>query len=124
MDTRRALSAGFNQRVYALVRLVPAGHVTTYGDLAGLLGSRRVARHVGFALAALQDATVPEGPVPWHRVINSQGRISFKGDPIRSGEQRQRLEAEGVVFDASERVPLATVRWSFPDIDLLAILVE
>jgi methylated-DNA-protein-cysteine methyltransferase-like protein len=113
METERVLQPGFNARVYALVRLVPPGHVTTYGDIAGLLGSRRVARQVGYALAALTD---PE--VPWHRVINAQGRVSFKGDPVRSGEQRSRLEAEGVVFDAGERVDLAAVRWTFPGLEL------
>ncbi|MCB9547574.1 MAG: MGMT family protein [Myxococcales bacterium] len=111
----KALQPGFNSRVYALVEQVPAGRVTTYGDVAGLLGSRRVARHVGFALAALPDPTVP-----WHRVINAQGRISFRGDPARSGEQRARLEAEGVVFDAHERVDLRRYRWDFPGVTLSA----
>ncbi len=113
MDTERVLQPGFNARVYALVCRVPAGRVTTYGDIAGLLGSRRVARQVGYGLAALTDPAVP-----WHRVINAQGRISFKGDPVRSAEQRSRLEAEGVTFDAAERVDLAAVRWDFPDLVL------
>lgn len=113
MDADRVLRPGFNERVYALVRQVPAGWVTTYGDLAGLLGSRRVARQVGYALAALADPAVP-----WHRVINAQGRVSFKGDPLRAREQRSRLEAEGVVFDAGERVDLAAVRWTFPELEL------
>ncbi|MEZ4466444.1 MAG: MGMT family protein [bacterium] len=109
----RALYPGFNSRVYAVVSLVPPGRVTTYGDVAGLLGSRRVARHVGYALAALADPSVP-----WHRVINAEGRISFRGDPIRSGEQRARLEAEGVAFDARDRVDVKALRWDFPGLEL------
>ncbi|OGQ13901.1 MAG: hypothetical protein A2138_02155 [Deltaproteobacteria bacterium RBG_16_71_12] len=98
----RVIGPGFNAQVYAKVREVPAGRVTTYGDVAGALGSRRVARQVGFALAALDLATVP--PVPWHRVINGQGRLSYRGDVGRGSEQELRLVAEGVRFDDQGRV--------------------
>lgn len=108
----RVVSPGFNARVHAVVRLVPPGFVTTYGQVATLLGSPRVARHVGFALAALLN---PEEPVPWHRVINSQGRISHRGDVLRAQHQRELLEREGVVFDARERVDLSRFRYTFPD---------
>lgn len=110
----RVVGPGFNARVYAVVRHVPAGRVTTYGDVATVLGSPRVARHVGFALAALVSGRV-EDPVPWHRVINAQGRISFKGDPIRSNHQRALLEGEGVTFDDRDRVELKRLRYVFPD---------
>ncbi len=104
---RRVVTPGFNSRVYAVVARVPAGCVTTYGDVATLLGSPRVARHVGFALAALQD----DG-TPWHRVINSRGRISFRGDSVRGALQEQLLVAEGIVFEPSGRVrDFAKVRW-------------
>lgn len=113
MTTSKIIGPGFNSSVYDLVRQVPAGRVTTYGDIAGFLGSRRVARHVGFALAALTDPAVP-----WHRVINAQGRISFKGDTARGIEQRLLLESEGVVFNPSGRVDLAALRWQFPNTPL------
>jgi methylated-DNA-protein-cysteine methyltransferase-like protein len=83
------------------VKKVPKGKVTTYGDVAGALGSRRVARQVGFALAAL---TPKDGTVPWQRVTNSTGRISFRGDLVRADEQRRLLEKEGVRFDDAGRV--------------------
>ncbi len=98
----RVIGPGFNARVYDKVREVPAGRVTTYGDVAGALGSRRVARQVGFALAALDQATSP--PVPWHRVINGQGRISYRGDVGRGSEQELRLAAEGIRLDERGRV--------------------
>lgn len=107
-DDPRVVRPGFHARVYATVRQVPAGHVTTYGDVAAALGSPRVARHVGWALAALT-----EGDVPWHRVINATGRISARGDLVRAAEQRRRLEDEGVVFDDRGRVDLRRLRWHF-----------
>ncbi|MEX1368285.1 MAG: MGMT family protein [Nannocystaceae bacterium] len=108
----RVVGPGFNARVYAVVRQVPAGFVTTYGQVATLLGSPRVARHVGFALAALLRT---DEPVPWHRVINAQGRISHRGDLHRAQQQRELLEREGVVFDPRERVDLKRFRYGFPD---------
>ncbi len=102
----RVVTGGFHQRVYDVVRSVPAGSVTTYGDVAAALGSPRVARHVGWALAALRD-----GDVPWHRVINSKGRISLRGATGRGELQRARLEAEGVEFSPTGRVDLRRFRW-------------
>lgn len=98
----RIIGPGFHAQVYAKVREVPPGRVTTYGDVAGALGSRRVARQVGFALAALDLGVVP--PVPWHRVINGQGRISYRGEVGRGSEQELRLAAEGIRFDDQGRV--------------------
>lgn len=109
----RAVSPGWNARVYAVVRQCPAGFVTTYGQVATLLGSPRVARHVGFALAALAVADVDE-PVPWHRVINSQGRISHRGDVRRATQQQRMLEREGVAFDARGRVDLRRFLYTYP----------
>lgn len=103
----RVVSPGFHARVYAVVRQVPAGFVTTYGQVATLLGSPRVARHVGFALAALSP---DHEPVPWHRVINSQGRISHRDD----ADQQRMLEDEGVSFDERGRVDLRRFLYTFP----------
>jgi methylated-DNA-protein-cysteine methyltransferase-like protein len=104
----RVVTSGFHARVYAVVREVPAGRVTTYGQVATLLGSPRVARHVGWALAQCMNA---DEPVPWHRVINSRGAISHRGDTIRAEEQRLRLEAEGISFDERGRVDLTRFGW-------------
>jgi methylated-DNA-protein-cysteine methyltransferase-like protein len=111
----RVLRPGFNQRVYALVRQVPLGALTTYGDIAKTLGAVQVARHVGNALAALRDADHAgrEGPVPWQRVVNSRGRISFPVGSEAFERQRLALEAEGVHVEADGRVPLTPRRFSF-----------
>jgi methylated-DNA-protein-cysteine methyltransferase related protein len=113
VERPRVVRPGFHERVYTVVRLVPDGFVVTYGDVATVLGSPRVARHVGWALAALRDEEVP-----WHRVINAKGRISGRGDTVRALEQRHRLEAEGIAFDDSGRLDLGRLRWRFAVDDL------
>lgn len=115
VDDYRVLRPGFNQRVYALVRQVPPGALTTYGDIAKTLGAVQVARHVGNALAALREAdhASGEGPVPWQRVVNSRGSISFPVGSERFERQRAALEAEGVSVEPDGRVPLRARRFSF-----------
>ncbi len=104
----------WNPRVWAVTSLVPPGAVTTYGDVGSVLGSPRFARQVGWALAALGPA---ETDVPWHRVINAQGRISHRGDIARATEQLARLEAEGVLFSDAGTCDLAGLRWDYPRLD-------
>ncbi|MCB0210122.1 MAG: MGMT family protein [Anaerolineae bacterium] len=100
------------ERVYIVVRHIPAGKVATYGQVAQLVDGC-TARMVGYALAALG----PNRNVPWQRVINSQGKISPRSGGIGSALQRQILEAEGVVFDAKGRVDLKKFGWNSPEIE-------
>ena len=98
-------------RIYAVVRRVPAGRVTTYGAVARIAGLPGRARQVGYALAALRDGT----SVPWHRVVNAQGKLSLVRAGSPSGiTQRLRLAREGVRVDAGDRVSLARYGWK-PD---------
>ena len=102
----------FHAEVWDLVRAIPAGRVSTYGRIAALAtppegmdpAAYRAfgARWVGGAMAHCPD------DVPWWRVINAQGRISPRDS---AAEQRRRLEAEGVVFDARDRIDLARHGW-------------
>lgn len=80
--------------VWQVVADIPAGHVLTYGEVARLSGNPRYARRVGQAMrwAPRQLA------LPWHRVINAQGKISFPPDSSAHREQKRRLEDEGVEF--------------------------
>ncbi len=95
-------------RIYALVRLIPAGRVASYGQIARIVGCG--ARMAGYAMAA-----VPAGSdVPWHRVVNSQGRISERKGGGGTAEQQRLLEAEGVRFDPLGRVDFGAVRWPGP----------
>ncbi len=80
--------------VWKVVQDIPAGHVLTYGEVARLSGAPRFARRVGQAMRwAPRDLDLP-----WHRVINAQGKISFPKDSNAYREQKRRLEAEGVVL--------------------------
>ena len=107
--TRGTGGTGTRERIYAAVRRIPAGRVATYGQVAALAGLPGHARQVGYALAALPAGST----VPWHRVINAQGRISLRRDGPGAGvPQRLRLEREGVAFDAAGRVPLARFGWA------------
>jgi methylated-DNA-protein-cysteine methyltransferase-like protein len=96
------------QAICNVVRLIPAGAVATYGQVARLAGMPGRARQVGYALSALPGGSV----IPWHRVVNARGRISPRSDGCPADEiQRLRLEAEGVHFDGSDRIPLGQYQW-------------
>ena len=98
---------GAYRKIYAVVRRIPCGRVATYGQIATLAGLSGQARQVGYALHALADGN----ELPWHRVINAQGRVSPRSAPGWDDVQRQFLEAEGVSFDGSGRTLLARYRW-------------
>ncbi|MGH0038452.1 MAG: MGMT family protein [Myxococcota bacterium] len=95
------------QRIYDVVRRIPAGRVATYGQVAELAGLGGHARQVGYALHSLRG----DLDVPWQRVINARGEISARGEPTGEQIQRQMLEAEGVGFDTRGRVDLAAHGW-------------
>ncbi|MEE8525066.1 MAG: MGMT family protein [Thermoanaerobaculia bacterium] len=97
---------GNYERIYAVVREIPEGRVATYGQVAVLAGLPGHARQVGYALHALKDDAVP-----WHRVINAQGRVSPRSEPGYDGYQRHLLEEEGVVFKLGGAVDLKRYRW-------------
>lgn len=98
--------AGYNERVFEIVRRIPAGRVMTYGQLAEILGENYTARTVGFAMHAAVES------VPWHRVINAQGACSTGRVVLPANKQQRLLEAEGVEFDARERCDLGRYRWT------------
>ena len=80
--------------VWQVVQGIPRGHVLTYGEVARLAGMSRAARRVSQAMRR-----APRGvKLPWHRVVNAQGKISFPEDSSGYQEQKDRLEAEGVVL--------------------------
>jgi methylated-DNA-protein-cysteine methyltransferase-like protein len=105
---RAARGDSSRDRIYAQVRRVPRGKVATYGQIARLAGLEGQARQVGYAMAAVPSSSA----VPWHRVINAQGRVSMRSEgPGGSIIQQQLLEREGIVFDAGGRVALSRFGW-------------
>ena len=95
---------------------IPAGRLATYGQIAELIGAFGCARQVGWALRRLP---LPSA-VPWHRMVNAQGRISMS--PGREGSdwmQIALLRAEGIPVDAGGRLPLRRYLWNpeLPSVD-------
>ena len=91
--------------VYQLVKKIPRGRVTTYGDIARALRTRGGARAVGHAMAAC-----PSGHgIPWHRVVGAGGRLLI-AEP-HAGLQRKLLESEGVSM-TERRVNMKIHHWS------------
>jgi methylated-DNA-protein-cysteine methyltransferase-like protein len=82
------------KNVWKVVSEIPPGHVLTYGEVARLSGMPRYARRVGQAMRWAPRKLA----LPWHRVINAQGRISFPEDSRGFRRQKELLEGEGVVF--------------------------
>ena len=93
--------------IYAVVRRIPRGRVSTYGQIADLAGIPRQPRRVGYALSALKE----NSNVPWHRVINAKGEISARSGSGNESVQRRLLENEGVRFSPEGRVDLSRFRW-------------
>lgn len=97
------------KKIYDAVKLIPAGRVTTYGQIGKYIGCS--AKYVGYALSSLNRSDVP-----WHRVINSKGRISIKN--IEGYYlQRQLLEQEGIIFKEDNSVDLEQYIYKFDNID-------
>lgn len=80
--------------VWQVVRGIPRGHVLTYGEVARLAGMSRAARMVSQAMRRAPRSQ----KLPWHRVINAQGKISIPQDSPYHQRQKELLESEGVVF--------------------------
>ncbi|MBB1486408.1 MGMT family protein [Oceanospirillum sediminis] len=85
------------EQLWLLLSQIPEGRFTTYGRLAAMLPGVH-ARQVARILSQLPEGT----QLPWHRVVNSQFKVSdFHG----SGEQSERLRTEGLLVSASGRLP-------------------
>lgn len=104
----------FFDDVYAVVRLVPAGRVTTYGAIAKYLGSARSSRMVGWALNG-SHSVVPK--VPAHRVVNRNGILSGKHHFETFTTMCDSLKAEGVLVDDDVVVDFKNILWD-PSLEL------
>lgn len=100
---------GYREKVYQLVRQIPAGKVMTYGQIAIMLGEGYTARTVGYVMHGADTENVP-----WQRVINSQGKCSTGRLTIPMNLQQEMLEAEGIEFNGNGRCNLGVFQW-FPE---------
>ena len=96
------------ERIWQVVHSIPPGKVTSYGRVAALAGLPRAARLVGRVLSQLPK----DSKLPWHRVINASGRITFPEGSAAWKRQRTRLLGEGVVVRGS-RVDIKTCGWEW-----------
>ncbi|MCX6133705.1 MAG: methylated-DNA--[protein]-cysteine S-methyltransferase [Ignavibacteriales bacterium] len=103
---KQRMRLGTYELIWETVRHVPKGKVATYGQIASEAGFPRQPRLVGYALHALP----PRSGVPWHRVINAKGRVSFPKDNAAYKKQRRLLKAEGIVF-RGEAVDMERYGW-------------
>ena len=97
----------FNDKVFQVVAQVPAGFVTTYGDIARAIGEPRKARFVGFAMHAAPGPDV----LPCHRVVFKDGQICEAYVFGGAGVQRDLLVSEGVKFVDETHVDMGACRW-------------
>jgi len=92
--------------IYTIIANIPAGFVASYGQVATLAGYPQNSRLVGRLLKQMPDDSV----IPWHRVVNSQGKKSFPAGSDKYQEQRQKLLLEGVSFK-NGKVNMRECRW-------------
>lgn len=100
----------FFQRVYAVVRRIPYGRVTTYGAIARAVGSPQSSRTVGYAMNA--SHSLPD--VPAHRVVNRSGVLTGKHHFAGSNTMQRLLEQEGVEVREDRVVEFDQLLW-LPD---------
>jgi methylated-DNA-protein-cysteine methyltransferase-like protein len=101
------VSTTFHQRVIEIIKKIPEGKVATYGQIAAYAGSPQAARQV---VRILHSSSRKEN-LPWHRVVNSEGRISLK--PNQGYEiQKALLKKEGIRFDLQDTIDFNRYLWS------------
>ena len=99
---------GFFDKVYALVRLIPPGRVTSYGAIARCIGSPGAGRMVGWAL----NKSFPEqGFIPAHRVVNRNGMLTGKIHFGGRDTMRELLESEGILVIDDKVVDFDALYW-------------
>lgn len=103
-------SANFFERVYAVVREIPEGRVTTYGAIAKAIGAPRSARMVGYAM----NASHFDDSVPAHRVVNRLGMLSGKHHFDGTNLMQQLLESEGVIVKDNQVQDFKSLLWIPP----------
>lgn len=89
---------GFFESVYAIVRQIPPGRVTSYGAIAKAIGSPRGARVVGYAM----NASHGDSSIPAHRVVNSKGLLTGKFHFQGINLMQKLLEKEGIRIENNQ----------------------
>lgn len=100
-------------RIYDVVRQIPSGKVATYGQVAALANLPGQARLVGYALYRVEPRA---DDIPWQRVVNARGEISYSNQRYGADNlQRSLLEAEGVQFSPTGKINFREYLWQPED---------
>lgn len=94
------------ESIWQVVHMIPSGRVATYGQVAALAGLPQAARFAGTSLKGLPASSI----IPWHRVINAQGKISLPKFSVSYQEQQKRLAQEGVLI-RDGKIRLKDYQW-------------
>lgn len=103
----------FFEKVYAVVKLIPKGRVTSYGAIANYLSAKKASRMVGWAMNAAHSN--PE--IPAHRVVNRNGLLTGKMHFSTPSVMQERLEAEGIEIIEDKIQNFKTHFWNPEELD-------
>ena len=106
-DSISSKHADFFQSVFEIVKLIPAGRVTSYGAIANCLGMKKSSRMVGWAMNA--SHSIPG--IPAHRVVNRNGLLTGKAHFTTIDEMENRLKSEGVLVEKDQVLNFKTLFW-------------
>ncbi|MEO6584305.1 MAG: MGMT family protein [Ferruginibacter sp.] len=112
--TKRAKSYSFFEDVYAVVRQIPKGRVTSYGAIASFLGTKLSARMVGWAMNGAHQV---KPKVPAQRVVNRNGMLSGKAHFGEPDAMEKLLNKDGVLVKNDTIVNFEKIFWD-PAIEL------
>jgi methylated-DNA-protein-cysteine methyltransferase-like protein len=101
----------FSTAVLQIIKSIPKGRVMSYGQVAKLAGNPRGARGVGWLL----HSSTRSHQLPWQRVINSQGKISFPWGTPQFSKQKKLLIKEGVSVSDKGSINLKVYAWQGED---------
>jgi len=97
----------FTAEVIRWIKKIPNGKVSTYGQIAKLAGSPNASRGVVWILNSCSKTH----SLPWHRVLNSQGKIAFPLGSKNHLQQKKLLSNEGVLFSLNGHADLKKFQW-------------
>ncbi|MFY7992388.1 MAG: MGMT family protein [Bacteriovoracaceae bacterium] len=98
----------FSQKVIAFIQKIPKGKVASYAQIAKLAGKPQGVRGVVWILHSSSGVA----DLPWHRVINAKGRISFPEMSEQWIKQKKLLEREGIVVSEYGVIDLKEFQWT------------
>lgn len=104
-----SLMTDFSQKVISTIKRIPKGKVATYSQIAKMAGKEHAARAVSWLL----HSSSKTHKLPWQRVLNSKGKISFPWGSRHYNQQKKMLLQEGVDFTESDSIDMSLFQWKY-----------